>query len=285
MTELTTHLEEYLRLRRALGFELEYPGQSLPKFIDFIEAAGSETLTAELAIAWASQPQGVQPLHWAHRLSAVRGFARYLQTIDPATEVPARDVFGARQQRQAPYLWSDVDIRRLVEAAHLIQPELAAASCEALFGLLAASGMRISEALDLEFSDVNLADGVVHIRDGKFCRARLVPIHASTVAALGTYAKRREELCPTPRPNAFFVSSVGKALHAGSVRSAFNQITSELGLRTAEVRPRIHDLRHTFAVRTLINWYRSGADVDAMMPLLSTYLGHINGTSGTQSCS
>ena len=192
MTELTTHLEEYLRLRRALGFELEYPGQSLPKFIDFIEAAGSETLTAELAIAWASQPQGVQPLHWAHRLSAVRGFARYLQTIDPATEVPARDVFGARQQRQAPYLWSDVDIRRLVEAAHLIQPELAAASCEALFGLLAASGMRISEALDLEFSDVNLADGVVHIRDGKFCRARLVPIRREHGCRLG-------DLCETPR--------------------------------------------------------------------------------------
>ncbi|MHB8593400.1 MAG: hypothetical protein ACYDB3_03575 [Acidimicrobiales bacterium] len=127
MTDLTALLQDYLRLRRALGYKLVYPGFALPTLIRHLDAAGSPTLTTELAIEWAKLPQGVQPIHWAKRLSAARRFARYLQTIDPATEVPPRDVFGARQQRPAPYLWSDADIRRLVEAARLLKPELHAA--------------------------------------------------------------------------------------------------------------------------------------------------------------
>jgi integrase len=276
MTDLSAHLEEYLRLRRSLGFELDYPGRSLPKLIEHIEAAGAETITTELAIAWAKLPQGVQPLHWAHRLSAARGFARYLQTIDPATEIPPRDVFGARQQRPTPYLWSETDIERLLEGARLLEPKLRAASCRTLLGLLAATGMRIREAVDLEHGDVDLAGGVVTIRDGKFRRARLVPIHESTAIALRGYAERRDWLCPKPVSSAFFVSAAGKALTTDSVRNAFIQITTELGLRTAQVRPRVHDLRHSFTVRTLINWFRAGIDVDAMMPALATYLGHVN---------
>jgi integrase/recombinase XerD len=276
MTDLTAHLQDYLRLRRALGFQLDYPGHSLPTLISHLEAAGSETITTELAIEWAKLPQGVQPLHWAHRLSAARGFARYLQTIDPATEVPPRDVFGARQQRSTPYLWSDADIRRLVEGARQLEPELHAATCGALFGLLAASGMRIGETLKLEHRDVDLAGGVVSIQDGKFQRSRLVPIHASTASALQSYAERRDRLCPKPRSDTFFVSAAGRALSSSSVGNAFIRITTDLGLRTAEVRPRVHDLRHTFAVRTLINWLRNGADVDVLMPVLATYLGHVD---------
>jgi integrase/recombinase XerD len=276
MTDLSAHLEEYLRLRRSLGFQLEYPGRSLPKLIEHIEAAGGETITTNLAIAWAKLPQGVQPLHWAHRLSAARGFARYLQTIDPATEVPPRDVFGARQQRPTPYLWSEADIARLLEGARQLEPELRAASCGALLGLLAATGMRIREAVDLERGDVDLADGVVSIRDGKFRRARLVPIHESTAAALRSYAERRDRLRPKPVSSAFFVSAAGKALTTDSVRTAFIRITTELGLRTAEVQPRVHDLRHTFTVRTIINWLRAGFDIDALMSALATYLGHVN---------
>jgi integrase/recombinase XerD len=276
MTDLTAHLEEYLRLRRSLGFQLERPGHELPKLIKHIEAAGGETITTDLAIAWAKLPQGVQPLNWAHRLSAARGFATYLQTIDPATEVPPRDVFGARQQRPTPYLWSEADICRLLEGARLLEPELRAMSCEAALGLLAATGMRIREAIDLERGDVDLATGMVTIRDGKFRRARLVPVHKSTAAALRRYAERRDRLCPRPRPTAFFVSAAGKPLTTGSVRTAFIRITTELGLRTAEVRPRVHDLRHSFTIRTLINWLRAGADIDVLMPALATYLGHVN---------
>jgi integrase/recombinase XerD len=279
MTDLATHLQDYLRLRRALGYKLVYPGEALPTLVSYLDAAGSSTLTIKLAIEWAKLPQGVQPIHWAKRLSAARRFAGYLQTIDPATEVPPRDIFGARQQRPVPYLWSDKDTCRLVDAARLLEPELHAASCQALFGLLATSGMRIGEALALGRGDVNFADGVVFIRDAKFGRPRLVPLHKSTVAALGSYANLRDRICPKPRPNTFFVSAAGKALSDKTVRLAFNQITTDLGLRTAVLRPRIHDLRHTFAVRTLIYWQRSGADVDGLLPTLSTYLGHVDPVS------
>ena len=276
MTTLNAHLEEYLRLRRSLGFQLNFPGRSLPTLIEYIDAAGAETITTDLAIAWAKLPQDAQPLHWAHRLSAARGFARYLQTIDPATEVPPRDVFGARQQRPTPYLWSEEDIRRLLDRARLLEPELRAASCEALLGLLAATGMRVGEAVSLERDDVDLAGAVVTIRDGKFRRARLVPIHESTAAVLRAYASRRDRLCPKPGSSAFFVSGGRRALTTNSVRNAFIRITTELGLRTQDVHPRVHDLRHAFAVRTIINWLRAGVDIDVMMPALATYLGHVN---------
>jgi integrase len=274
MTDLSTHVQDYLRLRRSLGFKLEEPGHFLPQFAAYLEAAGAKTLTAELAISWAKLPDNVQPIHWAHRLGAVRGFATYLRTIDPATEVPPRDVFGARQQRPVPYLWSDAEIRRLLEAARDLRPPIWAATCETLFGLLAASGMRIGEAVALERSDVDLATGVVTIREAKFGRSRVVPLHASTTAALRSYAIRRGELSQISR--AFFVPSRARLLRTSSVQGAFKRITTQIGLRTESVRPRIHDLRHSFAVRTLIGWLRAGVDVGVGMSALSTYLGHVN---------
>jgi integrase/recombinase XerD len=276
MSELAGHLADYLALRRALGFKLKREGDELPKLVAYLEAAGSATLTAELAIAWAGLPQQVQPIRWAHRLGSARGFARYLATIDPATEVPPRDVFGARQVRPAPYLWSEAEVRRLLEAARGIRPPLRAATHEALFGLLAVSGMRLGEAIGLERDTVDLDAGMLTIREAKFGRSRLVPLHPSAAAALRAYAARRDRLCPTPRSRTFFLSSVGTALLAGGVHHTFNQITTALGLRTATVRPRLHDLRHSFAIHTLIDWQRSGADVGARMAALSTYLGHVN---------
>lgn len=274
MTDLTTHLQDYLRLRRSLGFKLVFPGHVLPQLIAYLEAAGVETLTAELAISWARLPDDVGVMTWAHRLGAARGFAKYLQTIDPRTEVPPRDVFGAHQQRPAPYLWSDMDICRLVEAAGRLHPPILAASCETLFGFLATTGMRIGEALKLQRGDVDLASGVVTVNEGKFGRSRMVPLHESVASALASYAARRDK--SHPRSRAFFISATGTALKGHQVRDNFNQITTDMGIRTSDVRPRIHDLRHTFAVRTLIGWLRSGADVGAGMPVLSTYLGHVN---------
>lgn len=280
MTDLAGHVEDYLRLRRALGFKLQRPGEILPQFVAYLGAAGAPAITCELAIAWAQLPQGVQRLEWAHRLSAVRGFATYMKTIDPATEIPPPDVFGARQRRPVPYLYSEADIRRLLQAARQLQPPLRAATHETLFGFLAVTGLRIGEAIGLHRHDVDLGQGVITIEQAKFGRARLVPLHSSTTDALKAYSARRDQLCPTPESPTFFVSSLGTALLASPVRRVFHQLTADIGLRSATVRPRIHDLRHSFAVRTLVQWHRSGIDVDSRMAVLSTYLGHVN-PSGT----
>ena len=199
-----------------------------------------------------------------------------MKAIDPATEVPARDVFGARQRRPTPYLWSKDEVARLLEAARALRPPLRATSYEALFGLLAVSGMRIGEALALARDDVDLTAGVVAIPEGKFGRSRLVPLHPSATEQLRRYAARRERLCPRPRSRAFFLSSVGTALGYSSVRDTFVKLTTAIGLRTTTVHPRIHDLRHSFAVDNLIRWQRSGIEVAQRMPALSDYLGHVN---------
>jgi len=279
MTVLDGHLGDYLRLRRSLGFKLDDPGQILPQFLAYLESAGATRVTTELAISWATLPQGVQPIRRAHRLSAARGLARYLNAIDPKNEVPPRDVVRARQQRPTPYLWTEEEVRRLMEATRSIQPELRAISHEALFGLLWASGMRIGEAVALERRDVNLVSGVITVREAKFGRSRLVPLHRTATEALCTYAKRRDTLCDIRKSAAFFVSSASTPLRTDGVRSAFNEITTRIGIRTNARRPRIHDIRHSFAVRVLIEWYRAGADVDAMMPVLAATLGHVNPVS------
>ncbi len=276
MSALADHLAEYLRLRRALGFTLGRPGQELPQFLAYLAAAGAETITAELAIAWAQLPRDVQPIRWAHRLGAVRGFARYLQTIEPATEVPPSDVFGARQQRPTPYLWSETAIDRLLQAAKQLQPARRAATYATLFGLLAVAGLRLGEALHLRRSDVDLVDGVLLIEAAKFGRTRQVPLHPSATDALRAYAADRDQWCPEPRAATFFVSTVGTALHPTVVRHTFIQLTTALGLRTATVRPRLHDLRHTFAVRSLLAGHAAGITPDGQVATLSTYLGHVS---------
>jgi len=276
MSALAGHLADYRALRRSLGFKLGWQGADLAGLVAYLDAAGASTVTADLAIAWAQLPQGVQRLRWAHRLGAARGFARYLAAIDEATEVPPPDVFGARQTRPAPYLWAADDVGRLLRAARTLRPPLRAATHEVLFGLLAVSGMRLGEAIALARGDVDLTAGVLTIRDAKFDRARLVPLHPSAVDALRAYAECRDRLCPVPRAATFFLSSVGTALLANSVQHTFRELTRNLGLRTATVRPRLHDLRHSFAVQTLIDWHRGNADVEADLAVLSTYLGHVN---------
>lgn len=276
MSALHRHVGDYLKLRRALGFKLRLHGDVLPQFADYLEAAGATTITTELAVSFAQLPDGVQPIHWAHRLTMVRGFARYLQTINPSTEVPPLDVFGARYQRPTPYLWQETEVLGLMEAAGRLQPAVRACTYEALFGLLWATGLRIGEAIGLDRSDVDLSTGVLTIREAKGGHSRLVPLEQSATDALGSYASRRDRLCPEPRSQAFFVSSAGTTLLPQVVGSTFDQIATAIGLRTETKRPRIHDLRHAFAVRVLVSWYRSGVDAATGMALLSTYLGHVN---------
>jgi len=279
MSGLQAHVDDYLGLRRGLGFKLEYSGRALPQLVAYLEAAGAATLTSELAISWAQAPRGAQPTHWARRLAVARGFAAYMKTIDPATEVPPRDVFGARQRRRrTPYLWSRHDVVGLLEATQALRPPVRAASYQTLFGLLAVSGMRVGEALARD--DVDLSAGVLTITEAKFGRSRLVPLHPSTTNQLRSYAARRDRLCPKARSRAFFLSSAGTTMHYSNVRGTFVMLTSAIGLRTPEVQPRIHDLRHSFAVDTLIRWQHSRTDVATWMPALSDYLGHVN-PSGT----
>lgn len=280
MSQLAHHLADYLDTRRALGFKLRFAGQVLPQFVGYLADAGASTVTSDLAVAWAGLPTGVRPISLSHRLGAVRGFARYLATIDPTTEVPPCGVWPSVAPRPTPYLWSDEEVRALLQATRALNPPLRAATHEALFGLLACSGMRVGEVLGLGRDDVELAAGVITVRDAKFGRSRLVPLHPSTTVALRSYVARRDRLCPEPKSRAFFVSATGTALGYASVRESFVRLTTAIGLRQTTARPRIHDLRHSFAVRTLVDWHRSGVNIDDRLGLLSIYLGHVN-PSGT----
>lgn len=278
MSALSEHVEEYLRARRALGVKLERHGRLLPELADYLQAAGASTVTRELAISWAKLPAGAHPRHWAARLSIARGFAAYLQTIDPSTEIPPTGVFAVRYQRPTPYLWSQQDIRRLLDAASKLCPPLKAASYEALFGLLAVTGMRLGEAIALQPGDIDLDDGVLTLRASatKLERARIVPLHPTTVLALERFTNARARLCPRPRSNTFFISSVGTSLDRSAVAKTLRTLTTALGLRTDTVHPTAHQLRHSFAISTLIDWQRSGVKVDEQIAVLSTYLGHIS---------
>jgi integrase/recombinase XerD len=244
MSGLQAHVNEYLRLRRALGFKLKEDERLLGQLVCYLEAAGAETLSTELAVQWARLPDGVHPNHWSKRLRVARGFAAYLHTLDPATEIPPPDIFPHRRQRATPYLFSDADICRLMAEARRLRHPMRAASYEALFGLLAVSGMRIGEALGLEREDVDLDAGLITIRKAKGDRERLVPLHPTSTDALRRYASARDRLCPTPRSRAFFLSSAGTPVLAVGLGATFREIMTRIGVRTEEVRPRVHDLRH-----------------------------------------
>lgn len=192
-------LQQYLRMRRALGFKLTWPGQALPQFVTWLEATGSQTITTDAAITWARLSQGAQPVTLSHRLGAVRGFARYLATIDPATQIPPAGVFG-KQQRHAPFIYTPEQIQRLVRAAGVLHPPLRAATYQALFGLLAVTGMRVREALGLLRGDVDLVEEVILVRHAKFDRDRLVPLHPSAAAALRGYVTERDRASPPSAP-------------------------------------------------------------------------------------
>jgi integrase/recombinase XerD len=278
MSGLAEHATQYLRARRALGVKLERHGRLLPQLVAYLEAAGASTVTRELAISWARQPADAHPGHWAARLSIARGFAAYLQTIDPEAEIPPAGVFAVHYQRPAPYLWSREDVNRLLDAARQLRPPLKAASYEALFGLLAVTGMRLGEALALEPDDVDLDNGVITIRAhiAKLERARVVPLHPTTVQALERYAKTRARLCRRPRASTFFLSSTGTSLNRSAVAKALRELTTTVGLRTDSVHPTAHHLRHSFAVSTLIDWQRSGVQIDEQIAVLSTFLGHVS---------
>jgi integrase len=275
VSPLAEHLDDYLRLRRGLGFQLGRHGEVLPRFVAYLEASRATTVTVELAVAWARLPEGIKPITVDFRISAVRGFARYLHAIDPAHEIPPPGLLAAPRRRPTPYIYTPDQIDEVLRATRRLNPPLRAVTYRALLGLLAATGMRSGEAFALTRSDVDLVDGMVTIRHAKFDRIRLVPLHRSVTAELSAYAKVRDRLCPSANCDRFFVSVTGRPLRRGEADGVFRDIATAVGLRTDTVRPRIHDLRHTFAVLTLIDGHHNGADISSLLPVLSTYLGHV----------
>lgn len=278
MTALDQALSDYLALRRQLGYFLERDQPQLEQFVCFLEQAGVERITTELALRWARIPANQHPIVWRRRLAMVRQFACYLATVDPASEIPSKDLLPAHQPRVAPYIYSPQEITQLMAAARALRRPLRAAMFETVIGLMASTGLRLREALALDRTDVDLEDDALDIRAVKNHRQREVVLHPSTTAALEHYCHVRDERCPRPATPAFFVIDQGRRPVKTVFWHTFRVLIKQAGLegRGERARPRPHDLRHTFAVTTLIGWYRSGEQIDRKMPALSTYLGHVS---------
>ena len=284
MSGLHDALTQYVALRRALGTQLHESARALGHFVELLEREGAEFITSELALRWAMEPKLVQRATWARRLSMVRRFASWLSTVDPRTEVPPRRLLAVRRRRNKPRIFTEQEIVRLMnEAARLSsRTGLRAITYVTLIGLLGATGLRPGEALALDIGDVDLQSGILAVRETKFGKSRFVPVEDSTRAALARYAKQRDALRSRRASEAFLVSERGKRVDSCTARRTFAKMSCAIGLRvpTGSRRigrgPRLQDFRHSFTTRRLIEWYRTGLDVERELPKLATYLGHLD---------
>jgi integrase len=267
---------DYLALRHSLGHKLADAERLLPRFVDWLDREGIQTVTVEAALAWAQRPDADPgSTVWARRLTVARGFARHMAGIDPRTEIPAAGLIGYRQRRRPPFIFSDADVAAVMAQARAIRWPLPALTHETLIGMLAVTGMRVGEALRLDRADIDWAEGLVLIRESKFAKSRQVALHPSALDALVRYCRRRDELRPACQNPAVFVSMRGTRLIYAVVQEVFRNCCSASGVGAGSAtRPRVHDLRHSFAVGCLLQWYREGADVQSRLPWLSAYLGH-----------
>lgn len=280
MNHLLVHLTNYLKLRRGLGFKLDSAEMLLRSFIRFAVAKRAPFITTKLALKWATLPTNIKRVQSGSRLATVRRFAEYLSTVDPRTEVPSPKLLPYHIRRRPPQLYRDEDVRRLVEVAYQIAlaSPIKGPTLGTLFGLLAATGMRVSEALKLDCGDVDWDRELLTIRLAKGNKTRLTPLHPSTAAALRRYASIRDTLYPRRRNPAFFIWNGGIRLEYDSVNRWFLLVACQTGLRKPgdQHGPRVHDLRHHFAIQTMLQWYRTDTDVEVRLPELSTYLGHVH---------
>jgi integrase len=276
MTDFCAAAADYLATRRAMGYKLAYQGQMVGQFGAYLDGVGAKHLTIAHALSWAKQPADAAPVWWAVRLSTARGFARFLSALDPATEVPPVGLLPEPSHRIVPYIYSDEDVARLRGAAGRLRPEHRADTYQTLIGLIAVTGMRVGECVRLDCDDVDLDQGLLTIRNTKFGKSRQLSLHPTTVEALAAYAHRRDERRPTAKSPSFFTSAIGTRVLRDNVCTVFPRLVREVGLRSPNrVRPpRLHDMRHSFAVKSLVGWYRDGLDVERRLPLLSTWLGH-----------
>jgi len=282
VNSLEQALKNYLRIRRSLGFLLREPASCLRNFVAFLQAQRASYITTELALRWATQPTKDQPSTWAWRLGMVRRFAIWLSAFEPRTEIPPVGLLPHHYRRKLPHIYSDEEIEKLLRRTQeLPSPKgLRARTYTTLFGLLVATGMRVNEALGLDRPDVDLERGILYIRRTKFGKSRYIPLHPSTVDALKKYAQARDRILPAPVTPAFFVSERGRRITEWIARYTFAKLSQQLGLRAPAKGhgrgPRLHDMRHRFAARTLVHWYRAGLDVERELPKLATYLGHVH---------
>lgn len=278
MKNLSQALDDYLNLRSGLGFKMKDARRDLPKFVSFLKRHRALSISTRLAVQWAVEPRTAKHGYWAQRLSMARGFAKYLSGIDPRTEIPPTGLLPYGNRRRKPHIYKSDEIRQLLQATRAtgltgrIRPETYAT----LFGLLSVTGLRLSEALNLDDGDVDLTEGLLRIRESKWRKSRLVPIHVTTAQILALYRRKRDQLHPKRSTPAFFVLNNGNRPRTLAAEREFLRVARKIGLRgpAGTKGPRLHDLRHSFAVQTLLGWYHAGMDVELRIPALSTYLGH-----------
>ena len=282
MSALREAMQQYLSLRRSLGFELINAESTLRSFVAFAEREAASHVTTDLALRWVKLSTAKEPATLAERLNTVRRFAIWRSAADKRTEVPPKNLMPYRYQRKPPYIYSNEEIERLVGTArNLPSPKgLRGPTYATLFGLIAATGMRISEAVFLDRQDVDLEERVLSIRESKFRKSRFVPVHVTTRDALSDYANNRDQIFPRIQSVAFFVSERGTRVTHWAVRDNFAVVSRQIGIRKrikgkrVGCGPRLHDMRHRFAAQTLVDWYRAGINVEREIHKLSTYLGH-----------
>jgi len=281
MTTMSERLDDYIAVRRSLGYDLSITARVLRGFTGFADSEGANHITVDLFLRWRERFGKASNSTWSTRLGMVRGFASWLQAYDARTEVPPAGLIAGKLRRSRPYIYSEAEVAAIVVRAAKLPSRygMRGWTCATLFGLIAVTGLRINEAIGLDDQDVDLEEGVITVRRGKNGTARFVPLAPSTVARLCAYRAERTRLLG-PTADAFFLMESGKRPTDCCARYNFAVVSQEIGLRRAQRfcrhgrGPRIHDLRHTFAVRTIIGWYRKGLDADREMIKLSTYLGH-----------
>jgi integrase/recombinase XerD len=281
---LSKHVAEYIDLRRKLGFKAEREPRLLASFVSFLRREHGAIVTAELALTWAKQPANAHPSWWASKLSVVRGFAKHVHLVDARHQIPPRDLLPRhRRRRTTPSIYTSDEIARILRAARESRSPrtpghaFRRATYETLFGLLAATGMRVGEVIRLDKSDIDWRNLLVVVRESKFGKSREVALHDTVVRALRGYAKERDHVHRRPRSQSFFVSLVGTRLIYNNVHRTFARLLRDAGISRAKAR--VHDLRHTFIVQTIVRWHRERVDVGVRMPALSTYVGHRNPSS------
>ena len=274
---LRAALADYLALRRSLGYGLMRDEKLLNQFLDWLDDHDRDEITVADALAWVRLPEAASASWLRMRMRVVRGFAGYLHTVDPSHEVPPPGLVPGRVDRAVPYLYCDTEIAALITAADQLSTPLRRATIATLIGLLAVTGMRLGEVIGLDDTDFDPEQGLLTVRHAKLGKHRLLPLHSSAVNAVTAYRRLRNDTFPQPVSPALLVSQTGTRLLHFNVGQTFARLARHAGLapRSPRCRPRPHDLRHTFAVNTLLDWYRDGGDVAARLPLLSTYLGHV----------
>lgn len=275
MTRLEAALADYLSLRRSLGHKLDDAGRQLSRFVTYLDFTGAETITMPAVLEFVLDPD-LDPTSTipARRLTAVRGFARYLAGQDQSSVIPPAGLVASRARHRIPHIFSDADIAALIAQARASIPApFRQETVATLIAFLAVTGMRVGEALRLGRGDIDWDTAVIQVRGTKFSKGRDVPVSESTIAALAGYARQRDRRCPVTAR--LFVSLAGTPVAYSHFSATFRGAVTAAGIGAGTaIRPRIHDLRHSFAVRSLLGWHRAGLDAEALLPRLSTYLGH-----------